>query len=98
MEQTVETLTHEPAEAQAACKGVEASLTSRIKMSRSESCAACDVALANSVQELEAVVELHQQGVAKEFWDKDNKATTETMHQDNDNDDVNVEQAQMEIS
>lgn len=89
-ERTVETLTHERDNARTACEAVEADFASSVKMSRSEACAACDVVLADAVRELEAVAELHR-SVAKEVRDKDNGATTEkteTMHQDEDDDDV----------
>ena len=92
----METLTRERNDAKTACKGVKADLASRVE-TRLEVYAACNVALANVIQELEAVAELHR-GVAKEVWDKDDRATTETMHQDDDNDNVEPKQAQMEIS
>ena len=71
-------------------KAVKANIASYTKKLWSEACAACNVTLANAVQESEAVAELHCSAV-KEVWDKDNGATietTKTIHQDNDNDNV----------
>ena len=47
-------LTRERNDAQTACKGVKAGLASCVKTSQSEAYAACDIDLADVVQELES--------------------------------------------
>ena len=90
-------LTRKPDDAQIACKCAKAGFASCVETLRLGVYTACDVDLASAVGELEAVAELHQ-GVAKKVWNKDNRTTTETMHQDGNIDNVKLEQEQMEIS